>query len=308
MAEFVFGILFILLGVGTALFGVRALRHREIHVLPAQAGGAAGILLGLLLVVLSCTVSIPTQDIGVVTVFGHPEGALSNGLHLKAPWARITTLDNAIQTDTYASNGFNGPVQDNAQGGCVNVRIARQATACVNVTIRWQERKSGVDYLFRNYRNNDNIRDQLLHRDLQTAVNLAFADYDPLGLNAAGDSTQPNTAELARTVQTQLTAQVGPWINVSRVFIPLFNFDADTQKRLNLLQTQVAQTRVAQQSEQTAAAQAKANRILAQSVSNSPGVLVSKCLDILAEAVQKDQALPAGFSCFGGTNTSVAVK
>lgn len=262
----------------------------------------------LLLIIFASVTSIGTQDVGVLTSFGHPSGALSNGLHWKAPWEKVTTLDNAIQTDTYASNG-DGSTQQGAQGGCINVRIARQATACVNTVVRWQERIDGVDYLFRNYRNNDNIRNNLLHRDLQTAVNKVFANYDPLGLDPkTGDSTQPTAATLADQVQTQLQSQVGQWINVSTVFIPIFNFDQDTQKRLNLLQQQVAQTRVAQQAEQTAIAQAAANKALAKSVSNDPGVLISKCLDILSEAVQKEQALPAGFSCFGGTNTAVAVK
>lgn len=268
----------------------------------------AKVILGLagLLVFLSCFVMIGTQDIGVRTSFGRPAGGLTNGIHFKAPWEKVVRLDNAIQTDTYASNGYNGDMQNNAQGGCVNVRIARQATACVNITIRWQIRKSTVDYLFRNYRNNDNIRNNLLHRDLQTAVNVAFAKYDPLGIDNAGNSTQATTATLSTQVQAELAGQVGNWIDVSKVFIPIFNFDPDTQSRLNQLQLQVAQTRIAIQAEKTAAAQAAANRALAASVSNDPGVLVSKCLDILAEAVQKGQALPAGFSCFGPSN-AVAV-
>jgi len=70
---------------------------------------------------------------------------------------------------------------------------------------------------------------------------------------------------------------------------------------------QIALTRVAQQSKQTAQAQAEANKALAASVADDPNVLVSKCLDILKEAVDKEQPLPAGFSCFGPSETSIAV-
>jgi regulator of protease activity HflC (stomatin/prohibitin superfamily) len=266
--------------------------------------------LAILFTLWSSLVIIQTQDVGIPTAFGHPEGAISNGLHWKAPWEKVTRLDNKIQTDTYASNGYNGPDQKDSQGGCVSVRIARQATACVNVTIRWKIKSGGrtVDYLFRNYRSNDNIQKNLIHRDLQTAVNVAFATYDPLGLDPkTGDSTQPTSTQLSLTVQRELTDQVGEWIDVSKIFIPIFNFDGETQKRLNQLQLQVAQTRIAQQAEQTAAAQAAANRTLAASVSRDPNVLVSRCLDILNEAVQKGQPLPAGFSCFPGNGSGIAV-
>lgn len=291
------GLLYLL---GTTLFS-RQYRHNNLLVGKSVLGVSA------LLLVLSCFTLVGTQDVGVLVAFGHPEGGLSNGLHFKAPWDDVVKLDGKVQTDTYASNGYNGSDQKGAQDGCINVRIARQATACVNVTIRWQLDKSGVDYLFRNYRDNDNIRDNLLHRDLQTAVNVAFAHYDPLALDTNGNSTQPTSADLSASVLEALHNQVGKYLIVSQIYIPLFNFDPDTQKRLNGLQQQVAQTRIAQQSIQTAAATAQANEVLARSVSHNPNVLVSRCLDILNEAVQKGQALPAGFSCFPGSGSGVAI-
>jgi regulator of protease activity HflC (stomatin/prohibitin superfamily) len=306
MAVFVLGVIFGLVGLAIAAIGRKAATTRDGKGASLIGGGIVWFI-GLLLFIFSCLTIIGTHDIGVLTTFGRPSGSLSNGLHLKWPWQAVTKLDGRIQTDTYASNGYNGSDQVGAQDGCVNVRIARQATACVNLTIRWQLTRGGVDYLFKNYKTNDNIRDNLLHRDLQTAVNVAFARYDPLALDASGDSTQPTTAQLAGTVKSALVGQVGQWLNVSTVFIPIFNFDPATQSRLNGLQQQVAQTRIAQQAEQTAAAQAAANKALAASVSHDPNVLVSKCLDILNEVVQKGGSLPAGFSCFPGSQSGVAV-
>lgn len=270
-------------------------------------GAGVVLLIGVLFLIFGSFVMVGTQDVGVKTSFGHPDGKLSNGIHFKAPWDKVTRLDDAVQTDAYASNQ-NGSTQEGAQNGCVNVRIARQATACVNVTVRWQipEVNGDVDYLFRNFKSNDNIRNNLLHRDLQSAVNVAFAHYDPLGLNADGQSTQASTSQLSTDVLNELRAEV-PQLQFKQVIIPNFYFDSATQQRLNQLQLQVAQTRIQQQAEQTAAAQARANKILAASVSNDPGVLQSKCLDILSESINKGIALPAGFSCFGGTNTAIAV-
>ena len=56
-----------------------------------------------------------------------------------------------------------------------------------------------------------------------------------------------------------------------------------------------ANTRIAEQRAKTAAAEARANEILAASVSNDPNVLVSKCLDAAREA----RISPLG--CWPGT-------
>jgi regulator of protease activity HflC (stomatin/prohibitin superfamily) len=313
-------IAFIVLGVISVILLIsassitRAARKPESDWTMGEATGfwvatAIFSFIALLLLILSSLTKIGTQDIGVKTAFGKTVGSgLKPGLHWKAPWESVHRLDFKTQTDTYASNGFNGSTQNNAQGGCIVVRIARQATACVNVSVRWQNVQSGVDFLFKNYKTDDNIRNNLLHRDLQSAVNVAFAHYDPLGLNPkTGDSTQPTNVQLGATIQQALQSspQVADNLAIYSVLVPIFSFDPATQDRLNQLQLQVAQTRIAQQSEQTATAQAAANRALAKSVINNPGVLQSKCLDTLADAVKANYALPAGFSCFGGSSAVV---
>lgn len=263
-------------------------------------------LLALLFGVISMLAPVGTKNVAVLTTFGKPDGALGNGFHLKAPWQVKHELSDAIQTDTYASDKGEG-TQSHAEGSCINVRIARQATACVNISLRWQIREDGVDYLFRNYKDNDAITKNLLLRDLQTAVNGAFAGYDPLGLDENGNSNQPSAVALAAKVQEQMRTDIGKWIDVNSVLIPIFNFDKGTQDKLNQLQQQYAATRVAKQQLLTNEAQAAANRALAASVTNSPGILVSKCLDIVKESVDNSRPLPAGFSCFGGSATGLAV-
>jgi regulator of protease activity HflC (stomatin/prohibitin superfamily) len=264
----------------------------------AGVGAAIALLLAVVFFVASIIAPVGTKNVAVLTTFGKPSGVLGNGLHFKAPWQQKHELSDAIQTDTYASDHGEG-VQHNADGGCINVRIARQATACVNVSIRWQIREDGVGYLFRNYRDNDAITQNLLLRDLQTAVNAAFAGYDPLGLDANGNSNQPTAPELALRVQQTMRDDIGKWIDVDSLLIPIFNFDSGTQDKLNQLQQQYAATRVARQQLLTNQAQAAANKALAASVSNNPGLLVSKCLDIVKESVEQSKTLPAGFSCFG---------
>jgi hypothetical protein len=71
----------------------------------------------------------------------------------------------------------------------------------VNTIIRWQIPDKNVGTLYRTYKTNDNIRDQLLHRDLQAAVNVAFANDDPLG--AQGDSSNYPPASPASALRAQ---------------------------------------------------------------------------------------------------------
>ena len=109
-----------------------------------------------------------------------------------------------------------------------------------------------------------------------------------------------------------------PEVNMEALTISYIDFSKTTEERINDLQAEVAKTRVAQQQEETAAAQrtqaeaeaaaqAKANQVLAGSVSNDPNVLVSKCLDTLNAMVQAGQPIPAGFTCWPSSNNGTLV-
>src|SRR5215471_2475790 len=64
--------------------------------------------------VSSCT-AVSTKNVGIETSFGATKGELSNGLHLKAPWYKVTEMNAAIQTDSYTGNTT-----------CLPARIANQ--------------------------------------------------------------------------------------------------------------------------------------------------------------------------------------
>lgn len=311
MVLFIVALVFVVLAI-VALIG--SLVAYDDNKLVFRLSALGIFVVGIAFLLFSSFATVSTKNLGVTTTFGKPSGYLQNGFHWKAPWQKVTELNDAVQTDTYASDGgAAGHQQGGAVGTCVNVRIARQATACVNVSIRWQIKAEGVDYLFRNYKDNAAIMDNVVLRDLQQAMNEKFTDYDPLGIDQNGNNTNEplsSTAgkdNLSIDVQKQMQAEIGQYIDVQSVIIPLLNFDGTTQDRINQLQQQVALTRVAQQAQQTAIAQAAANKALANSVSNDPNVLTSKCLDILQDAVNKGQVLPAGFSCFSGSSTPVAI-
>jgi regulator of protease activity HflC (stomatin/prohibitin superfamily) len=257
---------------------------------------ALGVL-ALLFLLLSTIAVVGTKEVGIVTAFNRPVGTLDNGFHLKAPWENVTEMDAAIQTDNHVQSS----------SSCINARIAHQIIACVDTTVRWRIRESAADTLFRDYRDFDNVRNSLVSRELATDINSTLSTYDPLAVDSGGNATAASLTSLAGDVSTQMHAQIGTQVEVLSVFIPVMHFDGSTQSRINALQSQIAQTRIAEQAVKTAAAQADANRALAASVSNNPNVLVSRCFDVLTEMVNKGQTVPAGFSCWPGGGTGVVI-
>lgn len=238
---------------------------------------------------------VSTKNVGIVTEFGKPVGSVGNGFTFQAPWANITEMDAAIQTDKYSKTS----------NDCITVRIAYQATACVDVSIRWRITEKSAPQLFQNYRTFDHVRDSLVTRELNAAMNVVFQNYDPLAVNPDGTSATPSLATLDKQVSDLLATDIGSQIELQSpsVIISVLNFTQPVQDRIDALYQQIGDTRVAQQQLLTNQAQAKANQALASSLSNDPMVLVSKCLDLIAKGFQP----PAGFSCWPGQGSSVVV-
>jgi len=295
-------IFFLAVAVGT-YFVTRAVARSA-----GQTEGAANRLplrltfipLGLaaLFFLLSIVTIVPTREIGIVTAFGKPVRSLSNGLHIKLPWEDVHQLDGTIQTDNHTTTAH-----------CTDIRIGNESKACIDNTIRWRIKLSAGERLYQDYREMENIRDSLVTRELKAALNEVLSDYNPLAqIQDDTASAKPDLNAFAEEVQAGLSRRVGQDIEIESVILPIIRFDRQTQSKINAYQAEVANTRIAEQREKTARAQARANRNLAGSISKDPNVLVAQCMDTLAEMVKESQAVPIGFSCWpGGSPTSVVV-
>lgn len=243
----------------------------------------------LLLFISSCTTIVGTKKEGVVTSFGKPVGTMDNGIHFKAPWQSVHELDAAIQTDTDE----------------YTVRLANGSIATVDASIRWRIVPDAADDLYRDYKEFDHVRDSLVTRQLNAALNEVFATYDPLASLAQNSNTDQGKAveALGEQVQAALERKVDAQIEVLDVLTPRADFDESTEDKITQFQQALADTRIAEQRKQTAAQEADANRILKESVSNDPNVLVSKCLDLIKAGAD----LPAGFQCWQGAGGSVVI-
>jgi regulator of protease activity HflC (stomatin/prohibitin superfamily) len=247
---------------------------------------------------LSIVTIVPTREIGIVTAFGKPVRSLSNGLHVKLPWEDVHQLDGTIQTDNHTTTEH-----------CTDIRIGNESKACIDNTIRWRIKLSAGQRLYQDFREMENIRDSLVTRELKAALNEVLSDYNPLEqIQDDTQSAKPDLNVFAREVQVGLSKRVGEDVEIESVILPIIRFDKQTQSKINAYQAEIANTRIAEQREKTAQAQARANRNLAGSISNDPNVLVSKCMDTLAQMVEEGQKVPIGFSCWpGGSPGSVVL-
>jgi regulator of protease activity HflC (stomatin/prohibitin superfamily) len=269
------------------------------HRVTLISGVSSGVLALIVLVFSSYTV-VGTKDAGILLTLQRPSGTLDNGFHLKAPWQAVKSMDAAIQTDNHVPSGLTSDGSEKLN--CITIRIAHQATACVDASIRWQIVEPEAGRLYQSYRGFGNVRDSLVTRDLNTALAKEMESYDALAIDDKGVSTAPAFSDISAAVVTDMNAEANGLITVLSVSIPVVRFDAATQSKIQSIQNQIAATKIAEQAEQTAKAQALANAALAKSVDKSPGVLEAKCLDIVSEAVNKGAALPAGFSCLGNAS------
>ncbi|WP_100524313.1 SPFH domain-containing protein [Mycobacteroides abscessus] len=246
-------------------------------------------VVAILILALSSITMVSTKNIGVVTTFGRPSQFLDNGPHLIAPWQDVTELDGAIQTDNHIDEGD--------KKTAIDARLGNNSTARVDTTVVWRLKPEAAPSLFQDYRGFDAIRDNLVTREFTAAINDTLAGYNPLTQVGEGDGAI--NGKLATLVLDKLKVKVGNRIEVIGVNIPVIHFDDRTQQSINNLQTEIANTKIAEQRQLTAIAEAKANTKLAESVSHDPNVLVSKCLDL----VREKGGSPAG--CWPGSAGAV---
>ena len=246
----------------------------------------ASVGIGVFLLILGSFTIVGTRQIAIQTSFGRPSGqAFDNGLHLKAPWTVTHEMDGAIQIDVYKDHG-NGDDQR------IKVRLGNSSTADADVSIRWQIRQEAAPELFQNYKTFDNVRINLVERNLSVALNEVFAGYDPLAPQNLNVSPLPDLAKRAAAI---LREEVGKQVDVIDVNVPTIKYDQGTEDKINQLNQQRAQTAIAKEAQNTAIEQSKANAAIAASISNSPNVIVSNCITAaIAKAIS-----PLG--CWPGT-------
>lgn len=275
-------------------------RGRALGLVPLLAGGV--------LMAMACTTIIQAKNVGVLTTFGKPTRSLNAGLHVKAPWQKVTELDG-----TKITNKYTGEER-------IEVRIGDGTTAAVETAIRWSIVGEKADEIYADYRSDDvnmNVREALVETVFKNAINAVFGQYNPTAELVTVDPNSdkrlnfvPDYDGLAAEVtesMKQRVADSGGYVKIEFVTLSGISLSPETQKKINEFQAEVARTQVALQAERTNRAQAAANKALSTSVSNNPNVLVSRCLDTLQMMVENQQPVPAGFTCWPGQSSNLVL-
>lgn len=252
--------------------------------------GAVLIVVAVILGLFTTITHVEAKEVGIVTVGGKvSEQTLQPGYHGKKPWEKVTSIDATIQTDEYHGDR------------AINVVLSDKNTADISATIRWSVNEKNANEVYSKFRSDDptkNLRDNVVSTQFKAAVNAVFASYD------ATSTTPPDYDALAASVEQKMLAHTNGLVDIDSVTISYIKPSKAVQDKINQIQAQVAKTRIAEEAKTTATKEAEANRILSESISHDPNVLVSKCLDIVAE---NPGSLPAGFQCWSGTGGSVVV-
>lgn len=260
--------------------------EKTVSLAPVATGiGVCLMLLAGAIFVPTITSIVPTKQVGIPVTFGQPGAAVKNGLHFKAPWTQMVTMDATIQS--LDATGEKATVAKDVD----------KADVFVNNNVRWSIKEDAADSLYRDYRDFETVNDSLVQPALRTAVAGVMSDYNPLG------EDNPSNSQIADEIKADLQARVGDRVVIHQVSVTLLDFAEATKNRINALNTERGNTRIAEQKKATAEAEAEANRVLSESVDNSPNVLVSRCLDLLNES----NSIPAGFQCWPGSVSGIIV-
>lgn len=217
---------------------------------------------------LGCFTIVGTRQFAIMTTFGRPTGvSLNNGFHGKWPWQMTHPMDGAVQIDKYVKEGNTDQR--------ITVRLGNQSTALADVSIRWQLKQAAAPELFQQYKTFDNVRVNLIERNLSVARNEVFAGFNPLDPRNLDVSPLPSLAKRAADILRQ---DVGGQVDIFDVNVPTIQYDQSTEDKINQLNQQRAQTSIALEAQRTAEAQAKANEILSRSISDDPNVVVQNCI------------------------------
>lgn len=281
------------IGRGTATPGTKD--HKAITSVAKVASLAA---LGLLF--LASFTIVGTKSVAIETWFNKPVGTADNGWTWHAPWAELHEWDGKLQNLRYSDSDDPGVEED---GKGVAVRLGNQGTATVDLIFQYRITDSGGTLdLFRNYGDEKSVRNNAARKALQSAVNQAFADFDPIKALAQTTDRSP-TVGMPQLGQEALgllrNGGLPAGLEAVSLTIVMPHYDGQTEGRIQAFNAAVGDTAIATQREETAKAIQRANAILAASDA-SPEVLYQNCLDMVERVVKAGKALPPAFSCSGG--------
>ncbi|MFG3702524.1 SPFH domain-containing protein [Micromonospora sp. NPDC047620] len=257
----------IIFAVGLAISGALALGARASSTKRTATLAALGCLVGaVVFTVGSSAHSVPIRSVGIVTSFGKPTGKVTgSGLKWVAPWQKVGEWDAGRQKYDHIGGEH-----------CVRVRTGTLADACVEVLVEWQVKPENAPKQFMDYKGDfDSFRGQRVGVQLDSAVNDAFATYNPLEkIDSNTGSLNVDLKPFAESIKTSAETRLSNDVDILSVTITRVNHDDKTEGNIKAFQDKLAQTRNLEQDRKNAAIQKQITE------TNAKVDKVSRCLEI----------------------------
>jgi regulator of protease activity HflC (stomatin/prohibitin superfamily) len=289
-------ILLALVGIAAAIFPVHYVSERDGEPKKTRAlAGVAGGLIFLIFLLFGWT-TVPPKNVGVVQTLGAvSDRTLDSGFALKWPWQKVTDIDATIQTDRYHGDS------------CIKVQLGDGSNSCISLTNSYRINSERANEVFEDYRSDnptEQFRDAVVSTQLIASSVVVARTYNPIaslkvvdpGTAATPPSFGPDYEALAKAIKADLEERTKGLAEILSLNVTAVPLDDSTQAKINAFTAEVANTRTKQQEKLTKIAEAEGNKELAASLRNDPLLLISKCLDLVAEG---KISTAGNFQCFG---------
>lgn len=284
MAWLIISIVIALVALGAIGFGLLSKSSGPI------VGGVAAILTAAVVLGLGSWTIVPTKTVGIPVTFGVVGQPMPNGFNWKAPWTDVELMDMTVQS------------LDASEDNPTVAKDVDDMDVFVHNNVRWALKEEATDDVFNDTKNIDGdnmkaIADKFIQPTHRAVIQDVMATYNPL------DDEKPGNAEVSKAIMDEMQKRLGERFEITAVDVTFIDTTQATKDRINMLNAERANTRIAEQKKETAANEAEANKILAESVSSDPNVLVRECLRLIEEG----KPTPAGFQCWPNSGGSIVI-
>lgn len=295
MAGLIFGIIFLLAGVG---FGAFFFVHKKTSyeedfygTFKRDANGnrvqktthpfkkfalptmVVSVLLAVFLIWLGCIASVPTGHTGVVTTFGRVEDkTFDAGMNMKAPWQKVVTMDNRVRKANTTLACFSSDIQE----------------VTITYTLNYQIDKANAQEIYKNI--GTAYYDTVIVPNIAEAVKVVTARY-------TAEQLVGSRAELAEAIDTVLSASLAKYnIQVVSTAIEDMDFtdaftnavEAKQVAAQNKLQAEI------EQAQKVMEQQAAAEMAVIQANANAETAKIKAEVDLEVAKIQADGVEYAG--------------
>lgn len=302
MASLVFSIILILVGVGGFLYAASAAKKqstsyatedpfhsaRKMGIGFGRFGGAAMIIIGLIVGVSGLAY---TQNVGeskvLVSFTGDLQGVdNTEGLAFKAPWVHTVDFDVRNQQAIYKGQGMGTSEEEQVNGPEITFQDKDKVSGNVDVAIRYSIDPGKVEEIYMEYPTQEALTARLIDQDMRSVVRNSFSTFTTA-------EVLEQRAELEASIRKGLESRWdGSGVIVDSVALQGIRYPQSTQDGFTTAQESATALKKAQadlkvreaeaaQKMVVAEADAKANRIVTESLSNE--VLTQKYYDTLAK-------------------------